>query len=281
MSYNGILRQTRSMRGIISGLVAVCGTLTLADIAAGKDLKGAESDTMWRSSFSKPEVFVDEAVPESMKGEKDLVEVPSLNSFPLRVQVDESDVNGWDQPENVTEPKKISKTFKVNNCQFHIEGGDFSVRRYKGDKPAYVQVDADAVMPQSTFPVAIGEPILLSLSTSLSLRVDDQFAGICKETFAGRKLSIGFASLAGSEFYGVGEQGDASPAAVFRQESPTRLFVVYDVDAGRLSLVDQIGLAPELETHIYSLRFNEKDSYYLGFEADLKIVKYKQKLAGK
>jgi hypothetical protein len=285
MFYQGFLRQMRSSKGIFSGLLALAGTLMLAEIASGKDMKGSgarqESGDMWRSSFSKPEAFVDNAEPESMKGRKDTVEVPSINSFPLRVQVDESDVNGWDQPENVTEPRKIDKAFRISNCQFHIVGGDFSVRRYKSDVPGQAWVEADAVMPQSTFPVAIGEPILFSLTTSLTVRVDEKFAQICKETFAGRRLSIGYASLAGSEFYGVGEQGDAAPANTFRQEVPTRLFVMWDAEAGRLTLADQIGMVPEIESHIYSLRFDERDAYYLGFEPELRIVREKTKLAGK
>ena len=89
--------------------IGITGIIGFSDLCEAQTAR--KSQEIYRNSFSKPEVFVDESIPDSMKGEKDTVEVPSLNSFPLRVQVAESNVTGWLQPDSVVQPKKISKNF--------------------------------------------------------------------------------------------------------------------------------------------------------------------------
>lgn len=262
----------------LSILLSLLAGTGFAGLAAAQTQK--KSQSIYRSSFSKPEVFVNEAMPDSMKGTKDSVELPSMNSFPLRIQVDGSDVNGWNQPGMATAPKRISKGFKVSNCEFTIVSGDFAVRQYSGDKADDLLVVADAVMPQSTFPVESEENILFSLSAMLSVTFDPKFQNACKEAFAGKKFAIGHASLAGSSFYGVSKKGDAVNASVFRTESPTKLYVTWDQESKKITLQDQIGLVPDIESSVFAFKITEKDSYYLGFDAGFKILKEKPIVAG-
>lgn len=260
-----------------TSIFLIC-TAGFAGIAEAQTQK--KSQSIYRSSFSKPEVFVNEVIPDSMKGKKDTSEVPSMNSFPLRVQVSESDINGWNQPKMVADPKKISKGFKVSSCEFTIVSGEFAVRHYNGDSPEDLMVVADAVMPQSTFSVDGEEEILFSLSTMLTVSVDPKFQKACKDAFFGKKFAIGHASLAGSSFYGVGKKGDAVNAAVYRAESPSKLYITWNAESKNLTLQDQIGIVPDIESAVFSMKFSEKDSYYLGFDAEFKILKEKPIVAG-
>jgi hypothetical protein len=260
-------------------LTAVVGLGGFSELSEAQTAR--KSQVIYRNSFSKPEIFVNNVIPDSMKGKKDTVEVPSLNSFPLRIQVDGIDVNDWKQPAMASEPKKVNKVYKVANCQFDIVSSDFSVRKYGGDSPGQLLVTADALMPQSTFAVDKEEQLLFSLTASLSVTVEEKFVAACKESFAGRNFSIGRVSFSGSQLYGVGLKGDAVNATVYRPESAPKLYVTWNQETNRLSLLDQIGMVPEIETDVYALSFSEKEAYYLGFDASFKIIRDKQKVAKK
>ena len=262
---------------VLAGLAGVVG---FSDVCFAKGKK-AKSDPMYNDSFSKSET-VAPAAPNGKPTIGAQLEVPSLNSFPVRVQVEGSDVNGWLQPENVPSPTKISKVFKIANCQFEIKGGDFSVRQYNSENLEEMQVVADAVMPLSTFPSALSGQVLFSLTTSLSVVVDEKNKATCKEALGKKMFYIGRASLDGSVFYGVGSSGDAVNANVFKQENPGKVFISWNADAQQIAVADHLGMVPEIESSIFSFSFAEKDTYYLGFDPEFKLTKdNKQKVAKK
>jgi hypothetical protein len=261
---------------IIAGLVGVAG---FSDVCFAKAKNKSAPKSMYGDSFSKPEVEAEETPATAASGTA--LEVPSLNSFPVRVQVEGSDVNGWEQPDNVGTPSKISKTFKIGNCQFDIKGGDFSVRQYNPEFPDQLQVLADAVMPQSTFSSVRGAQVLFSLTTSLSVSIDEKNKATCKESIGSKMLYIGRASLDGSILFAVGASGEAMNANVFKQENAGKLFISWDSETKQISLADHLGMVPEIESSVYSFSFDAKDTFYLGFDQSFKLIKDKNKVAKK
>ncbi len=263
---------------VVAGLVGVIG---FSDVCFAKGKAKVKPDPMYNDSFSKPETVAAEMPDTSSSAIGPQLEVPSLNSFPVRVQVEGSDVNGWEQPANVGMPSKISKAFKIGTCQFDIKGGDFSVRQYNSENPDQLQVLADAVMPQTTFASPLAGQVLFSLTTSLSVVVDEKNKTTCKDVIGAKMLSIGRASLDGSTLYGVGESGEAVNAKVFKQENAGKLFVSWNNETKQISLADHLGMIPEIESSIYSMSFEAKDTFYLGFDYSFKLTKDKHKVAKK
>jgi hypothetical protein len=262
---------------IIAGLLGVAG---FSDVCFAKAKSKSAPKSIYMDSFSKPEVDAEET-PSVASGAP--LEVPSLNSFPVRVQVEGSDVNGWEQPDNVAMPSKISKTFKINNCQFDIKGGDFSVRQYNPEFPDQLQVLADAVMPLSTFSSPRGGQVLFSVTTSLSISIDEKNKVSCREAIGSKMLYIGRASLDGSILYAVGASGEATNANanVFKQENPGKLFISWDSATNQIALADHLGMIPEIESNVYTFSFDAKDTFYLGFDQSFKLIKDKNKVAKK
>ncbi len=278
LTYLGNVITSRLPFVVLAGLVGVAG---FSDVCFAKGKGKAKPESMYQDSFSKPETVAAEMPSASSTTIGAQLEVPSLNSFPVRVQVEGSDVNGWEQPDNVGAPSKISKTFKIGACQFDIKGGDFSVRQYDSENPDQLQVLADAVMPQSTFSSTLFGKVLFSLATSLSVSIDEKNKVACKDALGTKMFYIGRASLDGSTLYGVAEGGDAVNAQVFKQENAGKLFISWNNETKQISLVDHFGMIPELESSIFSMSFDAKDTFYLGFDHSFKLTKDKHKVAKK
>jgi len=259
----------------LAGLIGFAG---FSDICFAKGKKKGAAKSFYGDSFSKPGTVgldTSEMAPVSHSV------APSLNSFPVRVQVEDSDVNGWKQPDTIAMPNRISKAFKIGNCQFEIKGGDYSVRQYNGENNDNLYVLADAVAPQSTFSAALNGQAFFSLVTSLSVSIDDKNKSTCKDAIGKKMLYIGRASLEGSSLHGVSEGGDAVNAAVFKQESPGKLFVSWNNDAKQIVIADSLGMVPEVESSVFALTFDEKETYYLGFDYAFTLTKDKEKVAKK
>ena len=264
---------------VLAGLTGFTSVTLFSDVCFAKSKK-VKVDTTYVDSFGKTEATEQEAQDGNMTIGAQL-EVPSMNSFPVRVQVDGSNVNGWLQPDNVPTPSKISKTFKIANCQFELKGSDYSVRQYNSENLTEMQVVADAVMPQSTFNTAASSQVIFSLTASLTVVVDEKNKTTCKEALGKKMFYIGRASMEGSVLYGVGSSGDAVNASVLKQENPSKIFISWNNETQQIAVADHLGMVPEIESSIYSFSFTEKDTYYLGFDHEFKLSKDKQKVAKK
>ena len=129
-------------------------------------------------------------------------------------------------------------------------------------------------MSRFTFSLLDDEDLIVDLSTSLSATVLNNSKQACRKLFSDRRVSIGKATMSKSELIAI--QGSHSTRTATRAKDGNGTFLYLTWEGDSLSLEDELGMPPTLESPIFRMASPKDDKiHYLSLNPQLQIVKRK------
>jgi hypothetical protein len=191
------------------------------------------------------------------------------SSFPARVHVGAAPAQVGDTAwptANAYVPKPVEHTFKRQGCEITIRTGEFALRTYDRRHANQYAVDTDALQSFTTLEADKGSELFVSVTTDLIVDVPKAKQAACRNLIGGRdRLAIGQVSL---DDFGLRlsqpTPNDAAAATVTVRDAKRKtLYITYDTPSKQFQLVELGGLAPTLESSIFSLTAAGDGEYFV------------------
>jgi len=253
-------------------LASLVGFAGFAVVSLGFSVTTAASANDYSSAFATATGAKEGAAPTATPDD-DMNALRQLSSFPARVRLGEEDAGkGWSDPgERAYQPKPAARHFRAGGCEFTVRTGDFTLRRYEREGVVGEEslvVSKDPVARFSTL-VAGRQPVFLSVNSELYVTVPDAQRGACKALFAGRRVRLGAADLGHTVLSAKDEAGGVAAAEPLRDAPALTVYLTWDSRRDQLVLVDEVGLAPAVESPVFTVNPSVAGDYYLVVEPQL------------